>query len=62
MTAMGKLSTTLVPLHNLSNILGQIARELPEGVSLLIQPIIENIYVFYQVADVHACAIPIGIR
>ena len=22
----------------------------------------ENIYVFYQVTDVHACAIPIGIR
>jgi hypothetical protein len=34
-----------------------IARKLPEGVSLLMQPIIENMYVFYQVTDVHAYAI-----
>ena len=40
MTAMGKLSTTFVTPYNLSNILGQIARELPDGVSLLMQPII----------------------
>ena len=46
----------------MSNILEQIARELPEGVSLLMQPTIENMYVFYQVADVHACAILIFIR
>ena len=62
MTAMGKLSTTLVPPHNLSSILTQITRELPDGISLLMQPIIENMHVFYQVASVHACAIPIGIR
>ena len=62
MTAMGKLSTTLVPPHNLSEILMQIVRELPEGVSMLMKPTIENMYVYYQVADVHACAVPAGIR
>ena len=46
----------------MSSILTQITRELPDGISLLMQPIIENMYVFYQVANVHACAIPIGIR
>ena len=57
MTAIGKLSTTYLPPHKLSNILQQIPRKLPEGVNLLMQPITENVYVFYQVTDVLAYAI-----
>ena len=40
----------------------QIARELSEGVSLMMQPIIENMYAFYRVTYVHASVMTSGIK
>ena len=62
MTAMGKLSSTLVPPYNLTVILSEITNHLPRDVSMLTPALIENMYVYYQVAEVHACTVPSGIR
>ena len=49
---LGKLSTTLVPPHNLTDILSQIAKE---PVCWVLQK--SKIYIFcYQVEKVHACS------
>ena len=62
MTALGKLSSTLVPPHNLTKMLAEIATRIPEGTSMIAPPIIENAWIYYQISTVHACATPEGIR
>jgi hypothetical protein len=54
-SATGRLSSVLIPPHNLSSIL-------PQDVSLIAGTTIENMYVYYEVAKVQAYATITAIR
>jgi hypothetical protein len=62
LTGIGKLSSTLINPHNLSNILKQVSLHLPAGTSMLTGLTVEEMYVYYAVASVHATATTRSIR
>jgi ABC-type transporter Mla subunit MlaD len=53
-SATGRLSSVLIPPHNLSKILQEVIFKLPPDVSLVAGFTIENMYVYYEVAKVQA--------
>jgi ABC-type transporter Mla subunit MlaD len=57
-TSTGKLSAALLPPHNLSLLLQQVALKLPTDVALLAGTSLDDIFVYYQVARVQAYATP----
>jgi hypothetical protein len=61
-TSNGKLSSVLINPYNLSEILKQVSLQLPAGLSMLTGLTIEDIYVYYAIATVHAFATSSNIR
>jgi hypothetical protein len=61
-TSTGKLSAELLPPHNLSQILQQVALRLPTDVSLLAGTSLEDMFIYYDVARVQAYATPSEFR
>jgi hypothetical protein len=61
-SATGRLSSVLIPPHNLSKILQDVMLKLPQDVSLIAGFTIENMYVYYEVAKVQAYANTTAIR
>ena len=61
-TSTGKLSAELLPPHNLSQILQQVALRLPTDVSLLAGTSMEDMFIYYEIAKVQAFATPSEIR
>jgi hypothetical protein len=61
-TSTGKLSAALLPPHNLSQILQQVALRLPTDVSLLAGTSLEDMFLYYEVAKVQAYTTPTEIR
>jgi hypothetical protein len=61
-SATGRLSSVLIPPHNLSSILQQVILKLPQDVSLIAGFTIENMYIYYEVAKVQAYATTTAIR
>ena len=61
-TSMGQLSSVLINPYNLSTILQQVSLQLPAGLSMLTGLTIEEMYVYYSVATVHAVATSTDIR
>jgi uncharacterized protein YeeX (DUF496 family) len=55
-TSTGKLSAALLPPHNLSLLLQQVALKLPTEVALLAGTRLEDMFVYYHVARVQAYA------
>jgi hypothetical protein len=55
-SAAGKLSSVLIPPHNLSKILQEVTLRLPQDVSLIAGFNVENLYVYIEVASVQAYA------
>jgi hypothetical protein len=53
---MGKLSSVLINPYNLSDIFQQVSLQLPTGLSMLTGLTVEDMYVHYAVATVHAVA------
>jgi len=51
-TSTGKLSAELLPPHNLSQILQQVALRLPTDVSLLARTSMEDMFIYFEVAKV----------
>jgi hypothetical protein len=62
LTSVGKLSSNLINPYNLSNILQQVSLHLPAGTSMLTGLTVEEMYVYYAVATVHAVATSRSIR
>jgi hypothetical protein len=58
----GRLSSVLIPPHNLSKILEEVTLRLPQDVSLIAGSNIENMYVYYEVATLQAYATMTAIR
>jgi hypothetical protein len=56
LTSVGKLSSTLINPCNLSELLQQVNLHLPKGTQMLTGLSIEDMYVYYAVAAVHATA------
>jgi hypothetical protein len=52
--ANGRLSSVLIPPHNLSKILQDVTLRLPQDVSLIAGFNVENMYVYYEVATLQA--------
>jgi hypothetical protein len=61
-TSAGKLSSVLINPYNLSVILQQVSLQLPAGLSMLTGLTVEEMYVYYTVAEVHAVATSKNIR
>ncbi|PNF31400.1 hypothetical protein B7P43_G04086, partial [Cryptotermes secundus] len=61
-SATGRLSSVLIPPHNLSMILQQVILKLPQDVSLIAGFTIDNMYIYYEVAKVQAYATTTAIR
>jgi hypothetical protein len=63
-TSVGKLSSNLISPHNLLDLLKQVSLHLPAGTSMLtgLTISIEEMYVYYAVANVHATATSQSIR
>ena len=61
-TSMGPLSSVLINPHNLSVTLQQVSLQLPAGLSMLTGLAVEEMYVYYTVATVHAVATSKSIR
>jgi hypothetical protein len=61
-TSTGKLSAELLPPHNLSQIWQQVALTLPADVSLLAGIILEDMFIYYEIAKVQTYATPSEIR
>jgi hypothetical protein len=62
LTSLGKLSSVLSNPDNLSMILQQVSLQLPPGVSMLTGLTVEDVYVYYTIATVHAVATSKSIR
>ena len=62
LTSLEKHSCTLINPYNLSTTLQQVSLQLPEGITMLIGITVEEMYVYYAVAAVHAVATTKGIR
>jgi hypothetical protein len=56
LTSLGKLSSVLINPYNLYMIFQQVSLQLPQGVSMLTGLAVEDMYVYYTVAKVHAVA------
>jgi len=61
-TSTGKLSAELLPPHNLSQILQQVALKLPADVSLVAGTGLDDMFIYYEMAKVQAYATPSEIR
>ena len=61
-TSTGKLSAGLLPPHNLSQILQQVALKLPNDATLLAGTNLEDMFIYYEIARVHAYATSSDIR
>jgi hypothetical protein len=61
-TSAGKLSSVLINPYNMSVILQQVSLQLPAGLSMLTGLTVEEMYVYYTVAEVHAVATSKNIR
>jgi hypothetical protein len=61
-TATGRLSSVLIPPHNLSAILQGVILKLPPGISLIAGFESEDMYIHYEVARVQAYATSTAIR
>jgi hypothetical protein len=61
-SAAGRLSSVLIPPHNLSKILQEVTLRLPQDISLIAGSNVENMYVYYEVATVQAYATAAAIR
>jgi hypothetical protein len=61
-SAAGRLSSVLIPPHNLSKILQEVTLRLPQDASLIAGFNVENMYVYYEVASVQAYATATAIR
>jgi len=61
-TSNGKLSSVLINPYNLSEILQQVSLQLPVGLSMLTGLTVEDMYVYYTTATVHAVATSTSIR
>jgi hypothetical protein len=61
-TSKGQLSSVLINPYNLSVILQQVSLQLPAGLSMLTGVTVEDMYVYYAIAAVHAVASPKAIR
>jgi hypothetical protein len=55
-TSIGKLSSALIIPYSLSDILQQVSLQLPAILSMLTGLTVEEFYVYYTVATVHAVA------
>jgi len=55
-TSKGQLSSVLINPYNLSVILQQVSLQLPAGLSMLTGLTVEEMYVYYTIATVHAVA------
>lgn len=62
MTSLGKLSTSLIRPHNLSDILQQVSLKLTSGTSMITTTTVEDMYIYYDLATVHAAATSDSIR
>jgi hypothetical protein len=62
LTSVGKLSSTLINPHNLSELLKQVNLHLPKGTSMLTGLTVEDMCIYYAVASVHATATSKSIR
>jgi hypothetical protein len=60
--SIGKLSSVLINPQNLSIILQQVSLQLPAGLTMLTGLTVEEMYVYYTVAEVHAVATSTSIR
>jgi hypothetical protein len=56
LTSVGKLSSTLINPYNLSQLLQEVNLHLPKSTSMLTGLSIEDMYIYYAVAAVHATA------
>jgi hypothetical protein len=54
LTSVGKLSSTLINPQNLSELLKQVSLHLPTGTSMLTGLTVQEMYVYYAVANAHA--------
>jgi hypothetical protein len=61
-TSNGKLSSVLINPYNLSEILQQVSLQLPTGLSMLTGLTVQDMYVYYAIATVHAAVTSTGIR
>jgi len=61
-TSNGKLTSVLINPYNLSEILQQVSLQLPAGLSMLTGLTVEDMYVYYAIATVHAVATSESIR
>jgi hypothetical protein len=61
-SATGKLSSILIPPHNVSKILKEVILKLPTNVSLIAGFNVESMYIYYDVATVQAYATTTAIR
>jgi len=61
-TSVGRLSSVLINPYNLSEILKQVSLQLPAGLTMLNGLSVEDMYVYYTVATVHAIATSTSIR
>jgi hypothetical protein len=61
-TSTGKLSAALLPPHNLSQILQQVALMLPSDATLIAGTDLEDMFIYYDIARVHAYATSSEIR
>lgn len=61
-TSTGRLSAGLLPPHNLSQILQQVALRLPNDTTLIARINLEDTLIYYEVALVHAYATTTDIR
>jgi hypothetical protein len=55
-TSIGQLSSVLINPYNLSIILQQVSLQLPAGLSMITGLTVEEMYVYYTIATVHAVA------
>ena len=62
LTSLGKLSSGLISPYNLSVILQQVSLKLPQGMTMLTGLAVEDMYVSYTIAIVHAVATSKSIR
>jgi hypothetical protein len=61
-TSNGKLSSVLINPYNLAEILQQVSLQLHAGLSMLTGLTVEDMYVYYAIATVHAVATSNNIR
>jgi hypothetical protein len=61
LTIVGKLSSTMITPHNLSELL-QVNLRLPKGTSMSTGLTVEDMYIYYAVATVHSTATSRSIR